>query len=265
MKELCNDLAAEYQALDDIIKNIDDTEWDKVTPFYNWTIKEQISHLAYFDWFAKLSASDQKTFNQEMQELAKDFNNLFQNTLKRGLSMTNSQLLEWWRTERNDIIKAYEALDPKTRLPWHIPMSAKSSATARLMETWAHGQDIVDALNVTRTATDRLKHISHLGVATFGWSFKCRGIKVPSESVKVELNSPSGDLWTWGQEEQNGTKNSIAGNAEDFCLVVTQRRHIDDTNLKVNGEVAGQWMLNAQVFAGPSAKGPEPGHFKKIK
>ena len=158
------------------------------------------------------------------------------------------------------MIAAYEVLDPKARLPWHLPMSARSSATARLMETWAHGQDIVDALGADRPATDRLKHIAHLGVATQGWSFKCRGMEPLAEPVRVELTSPSGALWTWGPEN---AADRIAGLAEDFCLVAAQRRHYLDTNLVVDGEASTAWMVNAQIFAGPPATGPKPGAFPK--
>lgn len=46
-------------------------------------------------------------------------------------------------------------------------MSAVSSVTARLMETWAHGQDIADVLGVDRQPTARLRHIAHLRAQAF--------------------------------------------------------------------------------------------------
>ncbi len=261
MKEISKDLADEGQALDDIVAEIDDDAWNTVTTFGDWTVKDEIAHLAYFDWFARLSATDKEAFNAEMNKLAMDPDNFFQNTLKPGQSKSNVALLEWWRTERKAMIMAYSACDPKERLPWYIPMSARSSATARLMETWAHGQDVVDALGVERPATDRLKHIAHLGVATFGWSFQCRGLEVPEKPVRVELASPSGELWTWGP---GGADDRIDGAAQDFCLVVVQRRHYLDTHLRLQGEVAEKWMSVAQAFAGPPAAGPPSGTFPKL-
>jgi len=135
-----------------------------------------------------------------------------------------------------------------------------SSATARLMETWAHGQDIVDALGLTRQPTDRLKHVAHLGVSTFGWSFMNRQMEVPETPVRVELTGPSGDLWTWGPDD---SENCVKGPAEDFCLVVVQRRHLDDCDLSVTGETAKQWMLLSQAFAGPPGEGRKAGTFVK--
>jgi uncharacterized protein (TIGR03084 family) len=260
MKEICKDLAAEGQALDDIVADISDDDWDRETPFGGWTVKDEIAHVAYFDWFAMLSATDKEAFQVEMTRLANDLENLFQITMEPGRSKTNAELLAWWRTERKAMIAAYLACDPKDRLPWHLPMSARSSATARLMETWAHGQDVVDALGARRPATDRLKHIAHLGVATFGWSFQCRGMEKPEDAVRVSLKGPSGDLWTWGPED---AANQIQGDAEDFCLVVAQRRHFLDTRLEIAGETAEKWMTVAQIFAGPPARGPAPGKFPK--
>ena len=135
-------------------------------------------------------------------------------------------------------------------------MSAKSFATARIMEVWAHGQDIFDALKVPRKATDRLRHIAHMGVATFGWSFMNRHMEVPSDDVRVELLGPTGERWTWGPD---GAKNRVEGSAEDFCLVVTQRRNVADTGLTVAGTTAAQWMAMAQAFAGPASDPPKPG------
>jgi uncharacterized protein (TIGR03084 family) len=137
-------------------------------------------------------------------------------------------------------------------------MSARSFATARLMETWAHGQDIVDGLDVNRTPTDRLRHIAFLGVRTMGWSFTINGIDVPPETVRVSLNAPSGDQWLWNEDS---THNVVSGDAEDFCLVVTQRRHVSDTSLEVTGPVAEQWMSIAQAFAGPPGGGRPAGMF----
>jgi uncharacterized protein (TIGR03084 family) len=125
-----------------------------------------------------------------------------------------------------------------------------------MMETWAHGQDVADTLGIRRKPTDRLRHVAHIGVTTFGWSHVNRGLKVPEVAVRVELTGPSGDLWTWGPED---AKESVKGPAEDFCLVVVQRRHVDDTALQVKGDTARNWMHIAQAFAGPPVTGPKPG------
>ena len=130
MKAICKDLADEGQSLDDIVAGIKEDAWDMVTPFNGWTVRDEIAHIAYFDMFARLSATDKEAFEKEMTRLAEDFENLFEITLQPGRSKTNAELLDWWRTERKAMIEAYLVCDPKERLPWHLPMSARSSATA---------------------------------------------------------------------------------------------------------------------------------------
>jgi uncharacterized protein (TIGR03084 family) len=139
-------------------------------------------------------------------------------------------------------------------------MSARSFATARLMETWAHGQDIWDALHRPRPATSRLAHIAQLGVITFRWSFQNRGLPPPAAAPAVELEGPAGAVWRWGDAAADGL---VRGSALDFCLVVTQRRHVLDTGLELQGAAAQEWMSIAQCFAGPAASGPPPGSFPR--
>jgi uncharacterized protein (TIGR03084 family) len=127
-------------------------------------------------------------------------------------------------------------------------MSTLSFATARLMETWSHGQDVAETLGVSLPATDRLRHVAHIGVTTRGWSYMNRGQDFPGGDVRVELTAPSGQVWTWGPE---GADNKVSGSALDFCLVVTQRRHRDSTGLVTEGPLAEEWMGIAQAFAGP--------------
>ena len=122
------------------------------------------------------------------------------------------------------------------------------------MEVFAHGQDIVDTVGATRPATDRLRHIAQLGYITRKWSYLNRRMDVPDGDVAVVLTAPSGETWTWGDDADN----RVTGSAEDFCLVVTQRRHVDDTDLEVVGERARDWLLRAQAFAGPATDGPKP-------
>jgi uncharacterized protein (TIGR03084 family) len=126
-------------------------------------------------------------------------------------------------------------------------MSVRSFVTARIMETWAHGQDIADTLSVNRAPTDRLRHVAHLGVSTRNWSYVVRGLPPNQAPVIVELAGPSAPTWRWGPDE---AEDRVDGTALDFCLVVTQRRHWQDTGLRVRGEAAREWMTIAQAFAG---------------
>ncbi|MGM0788049.1 MAG: TIGR03084 family metal-binding protein [Thermodesulfobacteriota bacterium] len=257
METICNDLKAEHEELESVLTGLDEDQWEIKTPFLNWSIKDEIRHLSYFDDRAALAATDPEAFNRHLGEVLHDFE-AFEKTLEEfGLDMSPQELMQWWRGQRAIVLDALAGCSRKDRLPWYGPsMSALSLATSRLMETWAHGQDIFDALRIRRMPKDRLRHIAHLGVKTFKWTYDNRCLKVPAEPVRVELTGPSGDLWTWGPED---AENRIHGPAEDFCLVVVQCRHVDDTSLEVTGRIARDWMEKAQCFAGPPRDGPRLG------
>jgi uncharacterized protein (TIGR03084 family) len=131
-------------------------------------------------------------------------------------------------------------------------MSTASMATARLMETWAHGLDIADALAITRAPTARLRHIAHLGYRAMPYAYLAHGRTPPTEPVRLELTAPDGSQWTFGPED---ALNAVRGPALDFCLRVTQRAPRDDLELAATGPVADEWLDIAQAFAGPPGAG----------
>jgi uncharacterized protein (TIGR03084 family) len=263
MKQICTDLKAEHEALEAVLLDLDEKQWMTMTPSPGWNIKDQICHLAYFDGRVALSVVDPGAFNRHLEEVMTDMNGFIKTLDDLGKDLSIPELLDWWQQERKKMLAAYAGIGPKDRLVWYgPPMSALSSATARLMETWAHGQDVFDALGLKRTHTDRLRHIAHLGVTTFGWSYINRGLDIPKKQVRVELTAPTGDIWIWGPE---AASDKITGPAEDFCLVVSQRRHVDDTRLDVAGDIARDWISKAQCFAGPSTDGPGTGERGGLK
>ena len=143
-----------------------------------------------------------------------------------------------------------------TKLPWYgPPMSAASMATARLMETWAHGNDVADALGARREPTARLRHVAHIGVRTRDFAYLVRQEPPPTEPFRVELTGPDGEVWTWGPAD---AAQRVTGPALDFCLLATQRVHRADTALVATGPDADQWLDIAQAFAGPPGDGREP-------
>jgi len=263
MEQLCKDLHDEYTALDEIVSSIADMEWNAITTPEGWTVKDQIGHLAYYDGKARLAVTDAKAFQHHIEEMVSGFTTFekqSEDTLFHARQMNPRQLMDYWRTERSSLLAVLETLGRKDRIQWYGPsMSAISFATARLMETWAHGQNIVDTLKIKRTHSHRLRHIAHLGVKTFGWSFKNRQIEVPDNIVRVELLSPLDEMWIWGDPNP---EECVSGKAQDFFLVVTKRRHVLDTGLTVKGSTAKQWMIYAQAFAGPPVSGPLPETFK---
>jgi uncharacterized protein (TIGR03084 family) len=132
-------------------------------------------------------------------------------------------------------------------------MGAKSFLTARLMEVWAHGHDVAEAVGACVAPSGRLRHIAQLGYLTREWSYRVRGEVPPPGAIHLELTC-LGESWTWGPEDAIDT---VSGPAEEFCLVVTQRRHLEDTELRT-GDLGRHWLLRAQAFAGGPSNGPAP-------
>jgi len=254
------DLLAEQQTLDDIVAGLEADQWQLPTPSPGWTVADQIGHLTYFDGTAALAVVDPPAFQDAMTSLlssggagAESADDI---VLGRYRAMSPEELLTAWRANREALAVAGETLENDTRVAWYGPsMGAKSFLTARLMEVWAHGQDIVDTVGSSRPTTDRLRHIAQLGFITRAWTYINRGLDVPSTPVQAELTLPSGEVLTFGPDD---AAESIVGPALDFCLVTTQRRHVDDTALVVTGASARDWMEKAQLFAGPASDGPAP-------
>jgi uncharacterized protein (TIGR03084 family) len=255
MAALAADLAAESAVTRDLVAGLDEAGWRTPTPAAGWDIGDQISHLAYFDEVALHAALDPDDFRAELAAAPQDVD--ADVIAARYRDRAGTELLAWFDASRAQLITTFAAMDPKKWLPWIGPdMSAASSLTARLMETWAHTQDIADALGVTREPTARLRHVAHIGVLTRGFSFVNRHQPVPQAQVRVELAAPDGTVWTWGQPD---APERVTGPALDFCLLVTQRRHRDDLALAAEGPGAREWLTIAQAFAG----GPGPGRARK--
>lgn len=260
MKELCEDLLAEYDELADLVGGFAPADWDRPTGFFHWTPWDEIAHLLFFDRAALQAIEDPGAFADGARH--------FMDRIAQGEQMSamcrqlyghlsGAQLAAGWRPVYSQLVDRLSALDAKARLPWYGPaMSARSFATARMMECWAHGQDVWDAVRRRRPVHARLKHIAHLGVSTFGWSFVVRGQQPPGPAPYVELQGPGEERWTWGDA---AGADAVRGPALDFCLVVTQRRHVQDTALQLQGRTAAAWMAVAQCFAGEPATGPAPG------
>jgi uncharacterized protein (TIGR03084 family) len=255
MAALAADLAAESAVTRTLVAGLDEHGWHTPTPAAGWDVADQIGHLAYFDEATIRSAVHPDEFRAELAAAQAD--GLDADTIAaRYRDRTGAELLAWFEGARAELLETFAKLDPRQRLPWFgPPMSAASSLTARLMETWAHTQDIADALGVTREPTGRLRHVAHIGVGARAYSYAVRGQTMPDSPVRVELTAPDGNLWTWGPDDAT---DRVAGTALDFCLLVTQRRHRDDVALVVAGPAATQWMAIAQAFAGPPGPGRPP-------
>jgi uncharacterized protein (TIGR03084 family) len=258
LADLLADLEAEQGALRDLLVDLDDASWALPTPAPGWTVLHQVRHLAHGEELGRLAATDPDGFLAELTRLMGDLDAVERTTVAPAAEDPPAAALARWQNAAAGLRAAVSDGPPEQPIGWVTgPMSRASFLTARLMETFAHGHDIADALGRKVVATDRLRHVAHLGVATRRFAFANRGIDAPTGEVRVELTGPDGAAWSWGPED---APDRVTGSALDFCRLVTQRRHRDDTDLRASGADAERWLAIAQAFAGPPTDGRPPAH-----
>jgi uncharacterized protein (TIGR03084 family) len=251
------DLAAEGAELDAMVAGLAPADWGRDTPAAGWTIAHQIAHLAWTEERMVLAITDPPAFLGEIQGLTGSPESYVDEGAAEGAKRPPEELLAQWRGTRQAVQDALLSVPEGARVVWYgPPMQAPSLATARMMETWAHGQDVADALGVVRTPTDRLRHVAHLGYRTRDFAYGVRGLTPPAEPFRVELSAPDGSLWAFGPAD---AAQRVTGPALDFCLLTAQRRHRADLALDATGPDAERWLEIAQSFAGPSGPGRQPG------
>ncbi|TNE39546.1 MAG: TIGR03084 family protein [Alphaproteobacteria bacterium] len=258
MKE-AYDFRDESEALYNLVKPLNAADYDRKTLFNDWTINDVLQHLHFFNYAADLTLVDEPEFVRVYEKLVKlrEKSSFTEATDVLLDGLKGPELLQTWHDYYHEMANRFYEADPKKRLKWAGPsMSARSSISARLMETWAHAQEIYDLLGVHRENHDRIRSIAIMGMNTFGWTFQNRGEEIPSPVPHVRLTAPSGEIWEWNVENET---DRIEGAAEGFCQVVTQTRNVKDTDLKVSGPIATRWMEVAQCFAGPARLPPAPG------
>ncbi|HYB39766.1 MAG TPA: TIGR03084 family metal-binding protein [Mycobacterium sp.] len=249
---IVTDLRAESDELDALVASLPADRWAEPTPAPGWTIAHQIGHLLWTDRVALTAITDEAGFADLLAAASANPTGFVDAGADELASISPVQLLTDWRRTR---IRLHEALAvPEGRkLPWFgPPMSAASMATARLMETWAHGLDVADTLGVKRPATARLRSIAHLGVRTRDYAFFVNGLTPPAEPFLIELRAPDGGTWSWGPSD---AAQRVTGSAEDFCFLVTQRRPLSMLDITAHGSDARRWLGIAQAFAGPPGPG----------
>ncbi|MER5616678.1 TIGR03084 family metal-binding protein [Streptomyces sp. NPDC002215] len=251
------DLRDESEELDGLVRELSAGQWAAATPAPGWSIAHQIAHLTWTDEVALLAATDAEAFAGEVaraMEAPESF--VDRGAEEIAAALDPEALLARWRAGRERLEAVLREAPAGTRIPWYgPPMSVASMATARIMETWAHGQDIADALGVTRTPTARLRHVARIGVRARDYAYLVRGIKAPEGEFRVELEAPGHGPVVFGPED---APQRVTGPLVDFCLLVTQRAHRDDLTVRATGPDADQWLDIAQAFAGPAGPGRAP-------
>jgi uncharacterized protein (TIGR03084 family) len=253
------DFLDESNALADLLLTLKDSDFDCPTQFKSWTVNDVLGHLHIFNYAAELTLASPQKFEPFLAgilaQVAKG-KTLVQAQYDWVGDLSGRALLDAWQEGAQRLAELYQTADPKARVKWAGPdMSARSSITARQMETWAHGQELFDLFGVTRNDADRLRNIAHLGAATIPFAFAIRKEAIPDPLPYIRLTAPSGSIWEWNTPQQD---NCIEGTATAFCQTATQVRNVADTDLRTVGTVANRWAEIAQCFAGEAHDPPAP-------
>ena len=235
---LLADLAAEQRALDDLLAPLDEARWRAPTPADGWTVHHTVAHLALAELLAHASVIEGRdpVGSGPFPFTAPD---------------EPAALLDAWRAARRATLSAFAERDDRDRVPWGgRRMAVRSLATARLMETWAHGLDCFAAVDVTPHDTDRLVHVARLGWRSLPVAFAVAGEEptAPPESLRVELTAPSGATWAFGPEPADAA-GTVRGDAGVWCRVVTHRwRSPEPAPLQCDGDLAVASVRVARAF-----------------
>jgi uncharacterized protein (TIGR03084 family) len=238
------DLVAEGDELDALVSA--EADWSKPTPAVGWTIAHQIAHLAQADANVLIAIRTPDAFDVVLKHTEAAGGQAADLDAATGAAKPRSVLLEEWRAGRSEVAAALRDIPLNHGFPWYgSQLTAALMVPLRLMETWAHGQDVFDSLGVVHRPTGRLRQVAALGVIGRELSFYAAQIPGPTEPFRVELTGPDGQSWSWGPEDAS---QRVQGTALDFCLLVTKRRSRAETNLAAVGEDARKWLDIARVF-----------------
>ncbi|WP_309116056.1 TIGR03084 family metal-binding protein [Saccharothrix sp.] len=252
-------LRATGDDFDRMIADLDDAAWSLPTPSPGWTVKHQVAHLTAIFAMAGLAAADGDRFRAMMSGLSDDFDANVAGAMAPHLALDTTELVNRWQMTKATSIGALAAVPADAVVPWLVnPLPPSVLASAGMMELFGHGQDVADALGVHREWDDRLGFLVGFAVRTKDFGYLARGEEPPADEFRFEITAPSGKRWDFGPED---AAQRVTGSAEDFCLLVTRRRHHTDLDVRAEGELATRWLEIAQAYRGPAGEGRRPGQF----
>ncbi|OXM53134.1 TIGR03084 family protein [Amycolatopsis thailandensis] len=257
------DLSAEAGSFEDLLTGLSDEDWAKVTPAVGWTVAHQVGHLTFVYRIAALAASDPEKFTAMTSTIGErgGFDAVVSATAAEHLAEGPAALLGHWQAARKAAVGALAAVPTESTVPWLVnPLPPTVLCAAGMMEAFAHGQDIADALGIRRERTDRLRRIVDFVALTWQFGYESNGLTPPAKPFRFEVSGPSGETWYAGAgDAETGL---ITGPAEDLVLLATRRRHRDDLDLKGDTAAAEEWLGIAQAYRGPKGAGRAPGQFQ---
>ncbi|HZN13217.1 MAG TPA: maleylpyruvate isomerase family mycothiol-dependent enzyme [Acidimicrobiales bacterium] len=247
MADIDDDYEAEQTALYEVLAGLDADAWSRPTPAAGWDVRDQVAHLAHTEEVAYDTATGgPRSLANETARYATG-EEFTEAGCEQGRSMAPADVLEWWWAAAGRLRPALRDLDDGFRVPWGLGMKRQSFVTARLMEHWAHGLDIRDAVGVAAVDTAHLRHVAWIGYGAIPYAFGVADITAPEgHTLRLDLTGPNGEAWSYGPADATDT---ITGPAGVWCRRATQRITAAQAgDLKPDGPLAELVIQHARAF-----------------
>ena len=244
---LLDALALEQTGLQTELGNLATDDWFRPTPAKGWDVRDTVAHLADIDEIAiDTCTAGPRPLNDFAAQFASPEDTTLWGVL-RGRRRSGREVLTWWEDTSSRERDVLARVDAAMRIPWGIGMRRPSLVTARLMETWAHGLDVREAVGLPVVDSDRLRHVAWLGYRALPYAFSFAGRERPPGELRVEVTSPSGDeIWEYGPAD---APNRITGPAGELCRLFAQRISRDEAGgLVAEGDGAVAALEVARAF-----------------
>lgn len=239
-----------------LIDDIDQDQWDTPTPAPGWSVKDQVGHVAFVFDIAALACTDAHAFKRQMSDVAKvGFEAAVQSALTKYTAGSGEDTRERWRAKFSTVERAISQVDTAT-VPWLVkPLPPQVLTMAGMLEMFAHGQDIADALSRDIERTDTLAHLVHFVARTRDFGYESHGLTPPDHDFRFDVTLPSGRALSVGPPD---AVDVVTGPAEHLCLLASRRRHVQDLDVSATGSQAQEWLHIAQAYRGSAGDGREP-------
>jgi uncharacterized protein (TIGR03084 family) len=241
------DLAAEQHALACLLDSLSTREWERPSAAAGWSVRDQVAHLADTEEVAADTLTGgPRSFARAVSRYrtAEDFTAA---GCRRGRGRSPAELVGWWQTAAARTRGLLAGRAAAQRVAWGYGLTVRAFSAGRLMEHWAHGLDISDALAIPAAETPRLRHVARLGLDSLRYALARAHVRWPADrSLRLELAGADGSPYVFGPREATDV---LRGPLVQWCRIAVQRsRGGGPAGLEPTGELAELALRHARAY-----------------
>lgn len=194
-----DDVREEQAALAALLAGLAPSDWNAPTVAAGWCVVHQVCHLADNDDLVTGTLTGAgESFGDRARVAFGDFNG---RGVARAASMSSGDALAWFESASARAVGVLAGADGARRVRWGIGMTVADLTAARLMEHWAHGEDVRAAVGASPSATDRLVWVAALAAKSLPYAFRLASVRPPAgRTLRLEVVAPSGRLESFGPD-----------------------------------------------------------------